>query len=103
MRSNKGSEFVIEISNKKESKIPPTLKSLCFPQYLERVEVEIFSYDKINQSKGLIYIQDYKNLDIDDFGRELKKKYNPSEVQKATWLKPKNITSTSLLLTFKEK
>ena len=31
------------------------------------------------------------------------KEYNLSDVQKATWIKTKNITSTPLLLTFKEK
>jgi len=44
IRSNNGSEFVTEISNYKKSKILPTIKSLCSPQYKERVEVEIFVY-----------------------------------------------------------
>ena len=39
---------VIEISNGKESKILPTTKSLCFPQYNKRVEVEIIACNKIN-------------------------------------------------------
>ena len=38
-RSNIDYDFVIEISNEKESKIRPTIKPLCFPQYNERVEV----------------------------------------------------------------
>ena len=54
------------------------------PQFQERVEVEIFACDHINQSKGLIYIHDYNIPDIDDYGCELKKEYNLSDVQKAT-------------------
>ena len=58
---------------------------------------------KINLSKGLIYIHDYTNPDIVDNGSELNKECNLSDVQKATWIKTKKITSTSLLRTFKEK
>ena len=47
IRSNNESEFVIEISNKKESKILPAIKSFCFPQYQGRVEVEMFACNKI--------------------------------------------------------
>ena len=54
IRSNNESELVIGISNDKESKILPTTKSLCCPQFQERVEVETFACEKINQSKGLI-------------------------------------------------
>ena len=67
------------------------------------VEVEIFACNKINQSNGLIYIHDYNIPDIDDFRTALQKEYNFSDVQKTTWIKTKNITSTPLLLTFKEK
>ena len=67
------------------------------------VEVEIYAYDKINQSKGLIYIHNYNIPDIDDYGSELKKEYNLLDVQKSTRLKTKISTSTPLLLTFKEK
>ena len=66
MKTNDESEFFIEISNEKKSKILPTLKSLNFPQYEERVEVEIFAGNKINQSKGLIYIHNYNIPDTDD-------------------------------------
>ena len=38
--SNNESEFIIEISNEKESKAFITITSLCFPQFQERVEVE---------------------------------------------------------------
>ena len=69
----------------------------------ERVEVEIFACGKINESKDLIYIQDYNIPDIDDYDSELKKEYNLYDAQKATWIKTKNTTSTPLLLTFKEK
>ena len=58
IRSNKETEFVIEISNGKENKILPTMKSICFPQLNERVQPEKFACDKINHSKGLIYIRD---------------------------------------------
>ena len=40
---------LLEISNEKESKNFPTIKSLCFPQKKnEKVEVVIFACDKIN-------------------------------------------------------
>ena len=100
MRPNNESEFFIEISNRKESKILPTITSLCSPQFLEKVEVEILTCDKINQIQGLIYIHDHNVLDINDYGSELRKEYNLLDVQKATWIKTKNITSTPLLLNF---
>ena len=37
IRSNNESEFIIEISNEKESKILPTITSLGSPQFQERV------------------------------------------------------------------
>ena len=36
-------------------------------------EVEKFACNKINQSKGLIYINVYNITDTDDYGSELKK------------------------------
>ena len=69
IRSNNESEFVIEISNEKGSKILPTITSLCSPQFQVRVEDEIFACDKINQSQGLIYVSD-----IENYGSEPKKK-----------------------------
>ena len=83
IRSNNESEFVIEISNEKESKILPTITSLCSPQFQERVEVEIFACDKMNQSQGLIYIHDCNIPDIEDYGSELKKEYNLIDVKKS--------------------
>ena len=49
IRSNKESKIVIEISNKKESEILPTITSLCSPQFQEMLKFEIFACDKINQ------------------------------------------------------
>ena len=40
---------------------------------------------------------------MEDYGSELKKEYNLLDVQKVTWIKTKNDTSTPLLLTFNEK
>ena len=71
--SNNESEFIIEISNEKESENLTTITSLCSPQFHERVEVDNFACDKINRSLGLIYIHDYNIPDIDDYGRELVK------------------------------
>ena len=76
IRSNNECEFVIEISNEKERKILPTITSLSSSQIQERVEVEIFPCDKVNQSQGMIYIYDYNIPDIKDYGSELKKEYN---------------------------
>ena len=36
-KSNNYSDLVIEISNEKENKLLPALKSFCFPQYNEGV------------------------------------------------------------------
>ena len=58
---------------------------------------------KVNQSKCIIYIHDYNIPDIDDYCSELKEEYNFSDVKKITWIKTKNITSTPLLMTFKDK
>ena len=103
VRSNHESKFVIEISNEKESKIPPTLTSPCSTQFQERVEVETFACDKINESKGLIYIHNYNIPYIEEHGSKQKEEYNLLDVQKQTWIKTKNITSIPLLLTLKEK
>ena len=53
-----------------------------FSTLQQRVEVEIIACDKINQSKGLIYIHDYDIPDIDDYASELKKEYSLADVQK---------------------
>ena len=103
IRSNKKSEFIIEFSNEKENKFFPTITSLGSPQFQERVKVEIVACDKINQSQGLMYIHDYNIPDIEEYGNELKKEYNFLDKKKATWITTKNIPSTPLLLTFKEK
>ena len=83
-RSNNESEEVIEISNEKENKNLPTITLICSPKVQERVEVEIFACDKINQSQGLIYILGYNIPDIEDYGRDLKKEYYLLQVKKAT-------------------
>ena len=64
IRSNNESEIVIEISNEKINL--PTITSLCSPQFHERVDIETFACNKINQSKGLVYIRDYNIPDIED-------------------------------------
>ena len=103
IRSNNEFEFVIEISNGIESKILPTITSLCSLQFQEGVVVEIFACHKNNQSQGLVYIHDYNIPDIEDYGSELKKEYNLLDVKKATRIKTQNIASTPLQLTFKKK
>ena len=87
---------MIEVSNEKERKTLPTTKSLCSSQFQEKVEVEIFACDKINQSKGLIYIRNYNIPDIDDYGSEPMEECKILYVQKATWMKTKNTTSTMM-------
>ena len=81
IRSNNEFEIVIEISNEKLSKILPPITSLCSPQFQERIEVELFACDKINQSQCPIYINEYNIPDIKDYGRELKEKYNILDVK----------------------
>ena len=108
--------------NMKPTELPPSLiqhsrnscqvqlfiqsRSLSFLQVVllqKRVEVGKFVSEKIKQSNGLVYIHDYNIPDIDDNDSELKKEHSLSVVQKATWIKTKNITSAPLLLTFKKK
>ena len=84
MRSNNESEYGIETLNEKESKILPTIFSLYSSRFQERFQVEIFACDKINQSKGLMYIHDCNIPDIDEYDCELKKQHNFFDVQKAT-------------------
>ena len=55
------------------------------------------------QSQGLIYIDDHNFPDIEDYGGDLKKEYILLDVQKAIWMKTKNIISILLIPTFKEK
>ena len=66
------------------------------------VEVEVFACDKINRSQGLIYIHDYNIPDIEDYDNELKKEYNLLGVTKKNLDENQKITSTPLLLTFKD-
>ena len=68
IRSNNETEFFIY---EKESKIRPTLTSLCSPQFEEGIEVEKFACNKINKMQGLVYIHDYNISDIADCGSEL--------------------------------
>ena len=82
IRLTNESEVVIEISNEKKNKIIPTIESLCFTQYNAMIQVEIFTCDKINQSKGLIYIQNCNIPDNDEYCCELKKEYNLSDMIK---------------------
>ena len=103
IRSTNESDFIIEISNEKENKILPTITSLSSPQLQERVKVETVACDKINHTQGLIYIHDYKITDIEKNSNELKKEYNLLDVKNATWITTKNISSTPIVLTFKEK
>ena len=80
IRSNNESEFVFEISNEKGNKTLPTIMSLCSPQFHERVEVEILTCNRTNQSHCLIYIHDYNIPDFEDYGSELKEEYNLLDV-----------------------
>ena len=83
IRSNHKSKFVIEISNEKESKILPTITSLAYPQFQERVKVETVIWDYINEKQGLIYIHDYNIPDIEECGNKLKEEYNLLDVKKS--------------------
>ena len=69
----------------------------------ERIKFKIFACNKINQRKYPIYIHDYNIPDIDYYDCEIKKECNLANVQKSTWIKTKNTTSTPVRLTFKEK
>ena len=64
--------------------------------------MDIVACDEIYQSQGLIYIHDYNIPDVEKYNNERKKEYNLLDVKKATWMTTKNISSTPLLLTFKE-
>ena len=85
IRWSNESEFVIETSNEIKNEILPTIASLCFSQYNERVEVEKFARDKINQSKGLIYIHNYNIPHVDDYSSEVKKSTTSRMYKKKLW------------------
>ena len=80
IRSNNKPNLVIEISNEEYWKKLPTKNSLCFPQFQERVKVEIFACNKVYWTQGLIHIHEYNITDIDDCGWELKKEYSLSDL-----------------------
>ena len=71
-KSNNESEYVIKNANENESKILPIEKALCSLHSQERFQVDL--------------LHNYNNPDIDDYDSELKKEYNLSDVQKATWI-----------------
>ena len=80
-----------------------TITELNFPEYQQIVPAEISASYKMNQSKGMIYIQKYNTTDFTEYREQLKKEFNLLDVQKSTWFITKNQTSTSTLITFKEK
>ena len=67
------------------------------------VEVEIFVCNKINQSKGLIYIHESNIPDIDEYCSDLKKEHNLSDVQRTTWIQTQKHYFHSTPTDFKEK
>ena len=78
-----------------------TIIELNFPEYQQTAAVEISASYKMNQSKGMIYIQKYNTTDFTEYREQLKKEFNLLDVQKSTWFITKNQTSTSILITFK--
>ena len=91
----------LNLSKKSQKKILPFTEPLFFPQHNEGDEVEIFSCDNFNKSKGLIYIPDYNISDIDHYCSELNKRVKPLRCANSN-LK-KNTTFTPLQLNFKDK
>jgi len=99
IRSKSESEFIIEVNNEAQSKTILSIKKL------NNVDVQITECTNINQSKGLVYIYDYNvpDSDFEEYSTDLKEAFNLVHVQKAFWIKTKNITATPLILTFREK
>ena len=73
LRSHSDTDFVIEISRKREIIIHPTLKKkVSFTEYQQTVVVEISPCYKTNQSKGMIYIREFNTTDIEEYSEQLK-------------------------------
>ena len=102
-RSKTDSELVIEISHESKSYILPTTTKVNFPQYQQRVAIWESASNRIHRYKGMNYIQEYDTTDFIEYSRQLKKEFNLLDVKNAVLTKSKNLTSTPLFLTFKEK
>ena len=86
--------FAIKILCGSESSIPPTTTDLEFPEfpeYKERIEVEISLNDKIIQTKSKVYIQECKTTDFIETNKQIRKGFYLLDVQKFTQIKTKKL------------
>ena len=86
--------FTIEAQNKTQS---PCLTQI---NIVEEKTCTTTPHMYYNQSKGIIYIQEYDVTDIVEFENGLKSEYDIAEVIKAYFIKAKNEHTTPLLITF---
>ena len=59
MISSSDSQFIIEISRESESNVLSIIEELNFPEYQQKVELQISPSYKTNQSKDMSYNQEY--------------------------------------------
>ena len=80
---------------------PKTTQSSCLTQlnFVEEKPCTTTPHKYYNQSKGIIYIEEYDVTDIVEFENGLKSKYDIAEVIKADFIKAKNDDTTPLLIT----
>ena len=88
--------FVIEISSEQQSNKVRTINKIS------NIAISMSEYFQ-DMSMGLLYIYEYDLVDFGEFRAGLMTAYNLKDVQQATWIKPRNLSSKLLILTFKEK
>jgi hypothetical protein len=64
------------------------------------IPCNVTSHNQYNNSKGLIYIQEFEITNFPSFAAALKERHGIHEVVPAHWIKPRNGTSKPFLLTF---
>ena len=89
--------FLVEVRNEHQAEAIQNLKKV---HQFQRV---VAPYDRFNCAKEIIFVNEYEDEDVEEFGKGLKESCNICEVQEATFIKKKNPNSKPYLVTFKQE
>ena len=88
--------FVVEVGNQEQSTQIETLREVL------GVPCRITPYARFNQSRGLVYVNEWTIGDPKMFEADLKNHCNVVKIEEAHFIKPRNPETVPLLLTFDE-
>lgn len=89
--------LTIEVTDEKQAAEIVKIKSA------EGIACTIKEHPSFNNSVGIIYVNDFDISDLDEFKAGLMEKYGVVNVEKATFIKPKEPTTQAFLLSFKQQ